>query len=222
MYKNLSRIGICRCTKNAIMSLMPDLDPPKPPSGLAKDVGHEYFLLHARDRYEVAPVDSARVALIAYMGWEPHKIRHWARLQLPDGTVTQCAWRENIACQANVRIACDVKYESDGMTCIGEVMYYTQVCLPSNHPTAPDEIRSIAIIWRYSDPNPDLMKLSERAWWTSRHLGDESATVISVTQITHLVGMVPHFPVIPSTGFDVATFTRQGDELEADKEVVEE
>ncbi|EIW74970.1 hypothetical protein CONPUDRAFT_40790, partial [Coniophora puteana RWD-64-598 SS2] len=206
MYENFSRQGVRRCMKNALRGMMKEFDPPTKVSSLANDLGNGYLLLRARDRYKMYPKGREFGALARYMGCQPHKIRRWARLQLPNGHITRCAWRENASRHANIRIARNVRFEVNGHARLGEVIYYTQVRLPSTHVDAPNEVRTVALIWPYSNPDPNLLEWSSQTLWSCRHLGEASTTVIEVTQIKALVGMLPHSPTIPSTGVAEARF----------------
>ncbi|EIW73862.1 hypothetical protein CONPUDRAFT_53544 [Coniophora puteana RWD-64-598 SS2] len=230
-YENYSREGVRRCAKNGLKAMFPELDPPPTMSSLAEDVGDGYFLLRARDRYRMFPTGSAHTALARYMGREPHRLRRWARLHLPNGQITRSAWRENATQRAQLRIARNIKYEHEGRLHIGEVIYYTQIDMapPSDDLDAPEDVRTVAVIWKYSEPDPDLLRMSSQTLWTCRHLGEESATVIDVRQIKSLIAMPPHCPTIPSTrlaedrfflvekpGFDVATYIGDPTDLQND------
>jgi hypothetical protein len=99
--------------------MIPDLDPDanKIPR-YAKDLGNGFVLLHARDAtpHRLAGTEAAVVRTFfknatgqrSAIGWNP-RVKHWARLRLPNGQIARSAWKEKAKALEKVRMARNVK-----------------------------------------------------------------------------------------------------------------
>ena len=118
-YANLSQRAVRRCQINALKAMIPDLDPDvdKIPRG-AKDLGHGFVLLRARDETatKLAGPEAAAVKSWfehatgdpAAINWNP-RVKRWARLKLPNGQIARSAWKEKAKPLEKVRMARNVK-----------------------------------------------------------------------------------------------------------------
>lgn len=117
-YQNLSQRGLLRCQVNALMAIIPDLQPAIPtlPQG-AIDLGNGYALLRAQDRYDYKMRPCEALALGRYLqeldgtilGSQCPKIARWARLRLPNGQVARSRWKESTKPLVKVRMSRNVK-----------------------------------------------------------------------------------------------------------------
>jgi len=121
-YANLSQRGLLRCQVNALIAMVPDLNPSRCDSDLprgALDLTGGYVLLRAQDRYSRLMKETEATALKKYIqshhsltqfgkDW-PLKIVRWARLRLPNGQVARSRWKEALKPINKIRIARNVK-----------------------------------------------------------------------------------------------------------------
>ncbi len=119
-FANLSQRGLLRCQVNALTAMVPILKPYvcNLPRG-AVDIGDNYILLRAKDRYcrDMRQVELA--ALKVYLQGLPGsltfsedwsaKIFRWARLRLPNGQIARSRWKEALKPINKIRIARNVK-----------------------------------------------------------------------------------------------------------------
>ncbi|KJA13690.1 hypothetical protein HYPSUDRAFT_151321 [Hypholoma sublateritium FD-334 SS-4] len=173
-YANISQRGLLRCQVNALMAIIPDLQPKLPalPRG-AIDLGGGYALLRAQDKYDRALRPCEAQALAAYIrgldgtilgsDYCP-KVTRWARLHLPNGQIARSRWKESLKPLNKVRMSRNVK---------GRQM-------------------TLALMSAYSEPNPNLLKASHGTFASCQYLGDDALVVIDVLCIESVVAMVPH------------------------------
>jgi hypothetical protein len=121
-YANLSQRGLLCCQVNALIAMVPDLNPSRCDSDLprgALDLTGGYVLLRAQDRYSRLMKETEAMALKKYIqshhsltqlgkDWPP-KIVRWARLRLPNGQVARSRWKEALKPINKIRIARNVK-----------------------------------------------------------------------------------------------------------------
>ncbi|KAJ7125552.1 hypothetical protein C8R43DRAFT_1135395 [Mycena crocata] len=162
-YANISQRAVRRAQVNALKSMIPDLEPaPKLPH-CSENLGHGYILLHARDEYNQvirgAQGDTIREYLEAVNGevypetFQPH-LQRWARLRLPNGQIARSAWKEKQKALNKVRMARNVRFTDVGDTeAYAEVQFFFQT-------EVDDEDLTLALICRYSSPDPELLKAS--------------------------------------------------------------
>ena len=116
MFANIANRGVLRAQINAIKAKIPDLEPePSLPQG-SFQFGDGYALLRATDSTR-RPVSDCEAEAIRTSGIiddsnqsGPVSVRRWARLLLPNGQVSRCAWKEKgrgdkvVRCARNVKV----------------------------------------------------------------------------------------------------------------------
>jgi hypothetical protein len=119
-YANLSERGVRRCRVNALIKMVPDLEPTKPlyPRG-AQDLGEGYALLRAKDTsgylLNAEEASALQDLLATHEGYTDldadltgSKIYRWARFHLPNGQIARSAWKEktnnNTRSSRNVKV----------------------------------------------------------------------------------------------------------------------
>ncbi|KAF8810988.1 hypothetical protein BYT27DRAFT_7253126 [Phlegmacium glaucopus] len=216
-YANLSQRGLLRSQTNALIALIPDLEnsPPVIPRG-AQDLGDGYILLRARDKLYRRIDVSEEVAFAGYLkdihgidvdeDWSPVLAR-WARLRLPNGQVARSAWKEKLKPLLKVRMARNVKIESQpsSETRFAEVLYYFRTLIHGVE-------KVLAMVVFYSLPHRDLLDLSYNTLLSCTP--EMGRRVIDVKSIRSVVAMIPHHPfpgdtqkryfVVEKPGLDVA------------------
>ena len=85
---------------------------------------------------------------------------------------------------------------SDTGLAFGEVYYYFHLPIK---PGPQGVRRAAALVSRYGEPDPDLLRDSRGVVWAARHHGDAALSVINVSAIQSVVGMIPHDFNTPST-----------------------
>ncbi|KAF8834607.1 hypothetical protein BDN67DRAFT_992628 [Paxillus ammoniavirescens] len=184
-YENLSQEGVRRCQINSLLASMPELTgPPKLPadSPLTENLSDGYALLRMRQKRPSNPVGPDAVAISTFLGPAQnleHPIQKWARVQLPNGQIARCVWRETLIPPDKLWVSRNVK------------------SIPALQlgPHRREWI-GVAIIRLYSAPDHDLLTLSSQVV-TSCKLLDE-LVVVNIKRIRSVVGMVPHTPTLPS------------------------
>ena len=115
-FANIANRGILRAQINAIKARIPDLElEPTLPRG-AFPFGDGYALLRATDLTR-QPVSDREAEVIcaseivddSNRSTDPVKVLRWARLLLPNGQVSRCAWKEKSGRERVVRCARNVK-----------------------------------------------------------------------------------------------------------------
>jgi hypothetical protein len=106
------------------------------------------------------------------------------------------------------------KLTIDGVTCYGEVQYFTQLAV--QHDAEPEEdedpeefihrllegpgyqYKTVAIISLYSPPDEELLNLSHHTVWSCTSQGEAGLRIVDVTTICAVVAVIPHRPTLPS------------------------
>ena len=73
----------------------------------------------------------------------------------------------------------------DGVVSYAEVRYYMRVLIHS-------EIRYLAMVSKFSAPEPTLLELSSGTLWSATPGGDRGLCLVDVRDIQAVVAMVPH------------------------------
>ncbi|KIJ11400.1 hypothetical protein PAXINDRAFT_15704 [Paxillus involutus ATCC 200175] len=176
--------------------------PPKLPSesALAEDLGKGYALLCKHQKRPSNPIGSEAAAIHIFLGpvqGLAHHIQKWAQVQLSNGQIAQCTWREMMIPLEKLQVSHNVKFLLDGSITFGEVQYFTRLSVP-----APQlgqnccEWIGITIIQPYSKPDYDLLALSSQVVALCKRL--EELVGVSIEDICSVVGMVPHTPTLTS------------------------
>ncbi|KAH9851446.1 hypothetical protein C2E23DRAFT_869376 [Lenzites betulinus] len=198
-YANLSQRAIRRCQVNALKAMLPEIDrtrqlADKIPRG-AQTLGDGYILLCARDRCLRDIPDIESRAFYDYLAiWEPDlcgdddqmtfalRVRKWARLRLPNGTVARSAWKEQRKPVSKLRLARCVKFSNaQGELHIGEIRYFCSIT----------KERTVALVSVFGPRDEALYRRSHATVDISEYRGDTSLEVINVKQIESVVGMIP-------------------------------
>ncbi|KAH7888270.1 hypothetical protein F5I97DRAFT_1942431 [Phlebopus sp. FC_14] len=198
-YENLSQEGVRRCQVNALLAAIPQLNgPPRAPSSLAEDLGDGYALLCKRQKYAAKPIHTDVAAIQNFFGCDlEHPIQKWARVQLSNGQIARCAWREKLIGLDKLRVSRNVKFLVDDMITFGEVQYFTRISASAPHLGVDRrEWLSIAVIIPYSEPNAELLTLSSQV--VASYRLSEEIIVINIKKIHSIVGMIPHSITLPS------------------------
>ncbi|KAG0692379.1 hypothetical protein DFH29DRAFT_817662 [Suillus ampliporus] len=194
-YANLSQEGIRRCRVNTLLSAMPELD--EPPKGLppgAVDLGDRYALLRKRDKYPLFPaVGDIAEAIMNFLG-PGHvlpRIKHWARLLLPNRQIARSVWRETLKALEQTRMSRNIKLKYEGQDRFGEVLYFTRLAIE-----ADTQFADVAVVQMYSAPDESLLRLSSQTVASCTRL--ETIAIVNVKNIISMIAMVPHRPTLPS------------------------
>ncbi|KAF8833583.1 hypothetical protein BDN67DRAFT_874045, partial [Paxillus ammoniavirescens] len=85
----------------------------------------------------------------------------WARVQLPNGQIAWCVWRETLIPPDKLRVSRNVKFLLGDSITFGEVQYFTRLSVPALQ-LGPHrwEWIGVAMIQLYSAPDHDLLALS--------------------------------------------------------------
>ena len=114
-YENLSQEGVRRCQVNSLLATIPEIAGPSlrslpSKSLLAEDLGDRYFLLRKRQKRPANPVGQEAQAITTFLGPTPlHPVQKWARVQLPNGQIARCIWRESLISSQKLRVSRNVK-----------------------------------------------------------------------------------------------------------------
>ena len=122
MFANIANRGVHRAQINAIKAKIPDLEPePTLPQGSFL-FGNGYVLLRATDSMR-RPVSDCEAEAILASGIVDNSnqsgsvsVRRWARLRLPNGQVSRCAWKEKGGGEKAVRCARNVKVRTPNIS----------------------------------------------------------------------------------------------------------
>ena len=115
-FANIANRGVLRAQINAIKAKIPDLEQePTLPRG-SFPFGDGYALLRATDSTrrpvsgrEAEAIRASRILDNSNQSQDPVKVLRWARLLLPNGQVSRCAWKEKSGGEKVVRCARNVK-----------------------------------------------------------------------------------------------------------------
>jgi hypothetical protein len=122
-YHNLSQRGLQQCQINALIVAYPSLSRNKASTPkLVDKLGDDYAFLSARERTPRVHLGVVGEVIRSYFiteeellgnsappNWGGPRIRRWARLQLPNGQIARCAWKECAKSVEDVRRARCVK-----------------------------------------------------------------------------------------------------------------
>lgn len=132
-YANISQEGARCCKVNALLAVVPELDPPPPQisstlidlgqayihvwrHGQSADnvpLGDGYILMRMHEKSATLPTGADATALTTFLNARGHglvPIQRWARLWLPNGQTAWTAWREAPRENgADIRISRNVK-----------------------------------------------------------------------------------------------------------------
>ena len=115
-FANIANRGVLRAQINAIKAKIPDLEPePTLPRG-AFPFGDGYALLRATDttrrsvsNHEAEAIRASEIIDDPNQSTGPIRVCRWARLLLPNGQVSRCAWKEKSGGEKAMRCARNVK-----------------------------------------------------------------------------------------------------------------
>ena len=115
-FTNIANCGILRAQINAIKAKIPELEQePTLPRG-SFPFGDGYALLWATDSMrhlvssrEAEAIHASRILDNSNQSQDPVEVLRWARLLLPNGQVSRCAWKEKSGGEKVVRCARNVK-----------------------------------------------------------------------------------------------------------------
>ena len=115
-FANIANRGVIRAHINAIKARIPGLEPePTLPLG-SFPFGEGYALLHSTDSVRRVVSDCEAEAIRASRIMDPSnrstgsiKVLRWARLLLPNGQVSRCAWKEKSSGEKAIRCSRNVK-----------------------------------------------------------------------------------------------------------------
>ncbi|KZT27826.1 hypothetical protein NEOLEDRAFT_1059676 [Neolentinus lepideus HHB14362 ss-1] len=189
-FANLSQRGLLRSQTNALKAMVPGLDCSDRLVRGAVNLGDNYVLMHARDKYARVPRQCELLAVHRYYeeagsNERPEKIFRWARLSLPTGQVARSAWKERPKPLRKLRTARNVKLHFQGSVRFAEVLYYLIL-------TVNDVDHYVAVVCLYSLPDPRLLAESHQTFLSCTHLGDDSPVIVDVKDIKSVVAMIPH------------------------------
>jgi hypothetical protein len=94
-----------------------------------------------------------------------------------------------------------LQYSQQQQFSFASVLFYFRL-------TIHDEIKTLALVSKYGQPDFDLLQKSYHTLWSCESLGDAGLEVIDVQTIQSVVAMVPHlddrFFVYEKIGLDIA------------------
>ncbi|KAK6975126.1 hypothetical protein R3P38DRAFT_2810923 [Favolaschia claudopus] len=115
-------------------------------------------------------------------GWYGSVVR-WARIQLPTGQIARSSWNEGEESRFSRHVK--LKVESEGVvTAFAEILFYFILSFD-------EEERYVALASFFSEPNPYLLQLSHKTYWSFQHLRDTKIRVVEIKDITDVVIMAP-------------------------------
>ncbi|KAF8149308.1 hypothetical protein K438DRAFT_2086792, partial [Mycena galopus ATCC 62051] len=194
-YANLSQQALQRCQVNALVSIIPDLEPSKDklPIG-AMDLGGGYRLLWKCDSTSRPVRECEAVAIRQYIedefsedaveAWRPSVVR-WARVRLSTGQIAKSSWTEERQTEARVSRQVKIKTEDDRIE-LARVRYYFILNLEDE-----DDERYLVVASFFSPPSAYLLAESSKTYWSFQYLGDSDIRVVNIKAITASVMMAP-------------------------------
>ncbi|KAJ6504329.1 hypothetical protein C8R47DRAFT_1174826 [Mycena vitilis] len=194
-FANLAQRGIRRCQVNALKAMIPDIEPPENPLPRgSKDLGNRYALLRAMDSTSRECRPCEHTAITTYLRRHGETttrtsttVIRWSRLRLPNGQIARSSWKETLKPLEQLRIARSIKFDVEGSSYLGEVLFY--MLLRVNADTEP---KPVAVVSLYGPPHAGLyLAASSYTYWTSKHLRDTAIRVIDVKSIQAAVMMAP-------------------------------
>ncbi|KAJ6588756.1 hypothetical protein B0H19DRAFT_1302248 [Mycena capillaripes] len=210
-YANLLQRAIRRCQVNALKAVIPDLEPET--DKLPRLCGFGGWLHKFGD--EIAEE------------WQPSVVK-WARARLPNGQVVRSWWKEEFKTQ--LRSAQHVK------------SIQIQIQTPNSDPEfaevlffmilhVDDEERHLAVVSFFGPPDPHLLGILSKTYWSVKRLREADVRAIDVTSIASCVMMAPdmqyeHYRrdgseidrwfMMEKPGLKLASWTAASDSMEED------
>ncbi|KAJ7017467.1 hypothetical protein C8F04DRAFT_1244092 [Mycena alexandri] len=193
-YANLSQRTIHRAWVNSLKTIIPDLEPDSVvlPRG-SVDIGKGYALLRRQDSCSRSVRPCEEEAVRKYMeeefdeeaaqDWRPSVVR-WARARLPNGHTARSLWNEGGREELRIARAVKVQVAEDEDCEIAEVLFF---CILNFQ----DEERYIAVASFFGPPDPHLLKISNKVYWSASHLRESDVRAIEITSIISCVMMAP-------------------------------
>ncbi|KAJ7039326.1 hypothetical protein C8F04DRAFT_1086450 [Mycena alexandri] len=193
-YANLSQRTIHRAWVNSLKTIIPDLEPDAVvlPRG-SVDIGKGYALLRRQDSCSRSVRPCEEEAVREYMeeefgeeaaqDWRPSVVR-WARARLPNGHTARSLWNEGGREELRIARAVKVQVAEDQDCEIAEVLFF---CILNFE----DEERYITVASFFGPPDPHLLKISNKVYWSASHLRESDVRAIEITSITSCVMMAP-------------------------------
>ncbi|KAJ7037738.1 hypothetical protein C8F04DRAFT_1091397 [Mycena alexandri] len=193
-FANLAQRGIRRCQVNALKAMIPDIEPPENPLPRgAKDLGGGYAFLTAMDTTSRPVRECEASAIVTYLhdhgktlAPDMVSIIRWSRLRLPNGQIARSKWKESLKTLDKLRTSRCVKFEVDGSSYIGEVLFYMLLRINDTVPAKP-----VALVSLYGPPHPGLLAASSNTFWTAQHRRDAAIRVIDINSIKSALTMAP-------------------------------
>ncbi|KAJ6525179.1 hypothetical protein B0H19DRAFT_1085021 [Mycena capillaripes] len=232
-YANLSQRAIRRCQVNALTSIIPDLEPDqdKLPRG-SVDLGNGYVLLRAQDSCSRPVRACEEEAIREYLRdefgddiaeeWRPSVVR-WARTRLPNGQIVRSWWKEEQKTQ--LRSARHVKIQTeDNDPEFAEILFFMILDVDGDE-------KYLAVASFFGPPDPHLLEISSKTYWSVKHLRDTDIRAIEVTSIASCVMMAPdnqyhnyrvdgseidRWFLVEKPGLKLASWTAASDRMEED------
>ncbi|KIK77582.1 hypothetical protein PAXRUDRAFT_17405 [Paxillus rubicundulus Ve08.2h10] len=151
-YANLSPEGVRHCQVNALLSAISTLE--TPPKG-AIDLGNGFALLRKRDKDHILPVDGPARTIQQFLSAHHPlpKIKHWARLLIPNGQIAQTAWREKLKAHEDLCASRNIKFMLNGHIHFTEIQYFTCLAIGEDHLC----FINVAVLQLYSMPDEELL-----------------------------------------------------------------
>ncbi|KAJ6511095.1 hypothetical protein C8R45DRAFT_921782 [Mycena sanguinolenta] len=192
-FANLSQLTLRRSQINALVAILPDLEPTNDPLPRgAIDLGDGYRLLRKTDSCRREVPGCEEKAIREYLEdnfgseyaerWRGSVVR-WARIRLPTRQIARSLWKEEK--QAEARVARHVKIvaEDKGVE-FAEVLYY---CILG----PPDNEKHVAVASFFSAPDSHLLDISSKTYWSVQHLRDTDTRVVDIKNVVSVVMMAP-------------------------------
>ncbi|KAI9566185.1 hypothetical protein HD554DRAFT_2206089 [Boletus coccyginus] len=152
-----------------------------------EDLGDHYFLLCKRQKRPAKPVGQEAWAIATFLDpMPPHPVWKWTCVQLPNGQIVRCVWRESIIASHKLHVSHNIKVH-DSFTLVLIKMkfhYFTRLAVPALQ-NGPDH-------WEWVD----LLFQSSQVVASCKLL--EEIVVVNIKHILSVITMVPHIPTLPS------------------------
>jgi len=191
-FQNLSERGLQRACINALESIIPDLVKLKIQPRVSEDLGDGFILLGRRDSDARSMHPMYIPALHTYFesvgipvppNWTP-RLKRWARIQLPNKQIVRTAWKEkarsgSVRTSRNIMVCIKQSFNVLSLTSLkwfeninrartanfGEVQFFFRANTGNN------QMKGLALVSVYGQPDPDLLRDSSQALWVSRYHG---------------------------------------------------
>ncbi|EIN04486.1 hypothetical protein PUNSTDRAFT_76415, partial [Punctularia strigosozonata HHB-11173 SS5] len=194
-YANLAQRSLCRLQKNAVMSMIPELEPAVPWAPTTSlPLANTYALLQPRESHDVQIPENESQVIAQYMWDHFHddhswrRIRKWGRLQLGCGLrhITRSLYAERKKSLEDVRMARNVKLIFQNQVTFGEVLYYFSALVGVER-----QLQGYAVLNLYGAPDRDILEESFHTIWLCDKQDVNGLVVVNVEDIRAVVGMIP-------------------------------